>query len=736
MLIRIRIPRLLVSVLFTTTTALLSHRESHRLSPTFEGRHPKLPFLYLAGVNDEDRMDDDEDDGDDDVMGFPSRPEQSRMNDYISQFLRKGLDDSLPSSTGPLPPLEDVENTATHLIAVPMDTNHELLIELESVQRAILYHCPILADACIPGAATRLPLLYVKASPNIKTADATRWLSTTVQRLVEKHMFQPITENDEDISEDVLNEDRLRPLTMTFQSLEIDGANNNALYTVGTDRSGRINNLVKELKETVEGHGWQVALPLDPNKGGKDDSTSSPKEFRPRVCFMEIPKEFDDNLNKFKEVGTEIKEEDFEFLTASEGGNGISPIFWCQWWDDIFGRNIRLKEIGIYPRNVQMRTSSSDLSYVNFYMPYDTINLPAPTSGLLRIEEKFQKYQDDRMGAQEKEMEDPSSFDSRPNEMDDDLMLGKTQTRLEQLFQVSSGQETGYVGEDAVEGIEEEDKTVSIQSSSSSSVKEESNDEDITWSQQKASPNDFVEDWMKERIRKAIESQESEKVRKPQEKKVMPPIAENPIFKAYKDGSLTPKTEIPKSSKDVDLGPYPNPTHFAGIWRVISSPTGFPAEDSTNDSSENLILRIDGTIAGGPILDPATRQKAAGGTWKMILQNDDGSDGGEVRLRLRLLIPPKKERVIEMIGVVNRISMKSPQAPMTSRAFGIPYLEEMAKLSSTSSDMDDIMFCAGTVFVEDAITKKNREQIGEFSLSKLQGPKKPGEYTITIPKPI
>ena len=38
--------------------------------------------------------------------------------------------------------------------------------------------------------------------------------------------------------------------------------------------------------------------------------------------------------------------------------------------------------------------------------------------------------------------------------------------------------------------------------------------------------------------------------------------------------------------------------------------------------------------------------------------------------------------------------------------------------------------------MEDAVTKKNREQIGTFSLIKLQGLLDKGQFTITIPKPV
>ena len=110
------------------------------------------------------------------MMDLPLRPEPSRMTGYVSQFLGKesvAASSTTAAAAGKNPhPLEDLE-TATHLIAIPLDTtNYELFMELESVQRAILYHCPILADACIPSAVTRLPLLYVKAS-NTKTAEAT-----------------------------------------------------------------------------------------------------------------------------------------------------------------------------------------------------------------------------------------------------------------------------------------------------------------------------------------------------------------------------------------------------------------------------------------------------------------------------------------------------------------------------------------------------------------------------------
>ena len=116
--------------------------------------------------------------------------------------------------------------------------------------------------------------------------------------------------------------------------------------------------------------------------------------------------------------------------------------------------------------------------------------------------------------------------------------------------------------------------------------------------------------------------------------------------------------------------------------------------NGTFEKSENLILRIDGTTAGGPILDPETNQKAAGGTWKMI---DDGN--GNVNLRIRLVIPPKKERVIEMMGTVDRLGADLGSIPMASKAFGIPHLEALAAKSTKSDGTDEVMHCSGEVRV-------------------------------------
>lgn len=695
---------------FTTRTSnALSHRETR-------------PTCCFAAREEGEFLGGDSNDENDTPVG----PTKSRMNDYVARFLGKKNEPEVPIETNEntTPFSSDDLSTATHLVAIPVDTCHELLIELESVQRAILYHCPVLVDACIPPSMTRLPLLYVKA-PEEATAKATGTLAKMVRLLVQEFIIDARDEDSDEkegeIDEETLNFDGTVPVTMTFQSLEIDGKNNNVLNTVGvSDDQGtkKIRRLVENLREQVEALGWQTALPLDPQSSGK---------FRPRVAFMELPKEFSDNIDHFKAESTEISDEDAKFLTSDQGGNGISPILWCQWWDDVFGRNIRLKEVGIFPRqnNILGMDAPTDLSYSMFYLPYETIPLPDGNPAMLRIEQKFQNYQDKRLEEQQLQLNEEESITTDavpddPQSMEEpDVLMTKTRARLEQIYIDSADiDEFG-----TVETPPAVDQTKSVDE-----VEPQGENIDIDWekSTPEASPDDYMDDWMKARIKKAIESQESEKSRNPV-KKEKPPVADNPVFKAYKEGTLVQKTETSKPSGK-KLPPYPSREHFAGIWRVVSSPTGFPASESGSEASENLILRIDGTTAGGPILDAETNQKAAGGTWKMV---EDAN--GDVLLRIRLVIPPKKERVLEMVGIISRMNMNSDY-PMASKAFGIPYLEDKAKESNKG--IEDLMYCGGDVTIEDAVTKKNKDQIGSFSLMKLQGPKGRGDYTITIPKPI
>lgn len=84
-------------------------------------------------------------------------------------------------------------------------------------------------------------------------------------------------------------------------------------------------------------------------------------------------------------------------------------------------------------------------------------------------------------------------------------------------------------------------------------------------------------------------------------------------------------------------------------------------------------------------------------------------------------------------GKLELVSM-SANLPLAKSTFGIPALEE--KAARAESEIEDLLYCSGSVAIEDAITGLNRQEIGDFSLLKLHTPSDPSQYTITIPRPV
>eukprot|EP00531_Pseudo-nitzschia_arenysensis_P006172 CAMPEP_0116136500 /NCGR_PEP_ID=MMETSP0329-20121206/11755_1 /TAXON_ID=697910 /ORGANISM="Pseudo-nitzschia arenysensis, Strain B593" /LENGTH=848 /DNA_ID=CAMNT_0003631367 /DNA_START=105 /DNA_END=2651 /DNA_ORIENTATION=- len=787
--------------------------------------------LCMTSVDNDD--DDDEDELDAPAVGRPV----SRMTNFAAQFLDKVAeeealanesDDNEDSSSRiAMAALENIEE-ATHLVAIPLEASHELLIELESVQRAILHHCPILLDACIGGTTTRLPLLYIKApDSNLNdnpqnSASVTTALAGTIRRLVKKHIYgtssqQKIVEDNTDESANTDNESLnaagFRPLTMTFQSLEIDGDNHNILNTVGSFcacdedeinqdeeeeeepeegtipnfNERRFENFMRDLQSAISAQGWQMAFPPDPNKA-ENEAADSALSFRPRVAFMELPKSFDENLSRFKNQDEEITEEDMKFLRAEEGGNGISPIFWCNWWDDVFARNVRLQEIGIYPTNPMM-VDQEDASLVmnsQFYLPFETIALPDGNQEMLKTEKKFLDYHEKRIEEREEEFrkenfgpEIPDSPKASENPLspgsskssEPDVLMTRTRKRLESIYlqdsEIDDINELGLAEEfeeelpidsddednildivgkkDTTRSTEEdymEDwmRQMIMQASNQSSKDEETKPSDVKQTAEMS--NDFdsnketpktdalkeskdIEKRMEEKVKDAVNALGSMKSREGVEQEPKYSIEDNPIFKKYKDGALTDKKPKPPPTKK--LGPYPGNDHFVGIWKVVVNPMGDDDNSNTDEGSENLLLRVDGTTAAGPTLNPETNQKAAGGTWKMLPQ-----ENGDVLLRIRLVIPPEKKRILVMEGRVNRGSQLGMS--LASRTFGIPMVEEKAREANQGEEAK--MVCSGESYIEDAVTKKDRIRAENFYLEKVQGGKDPDNYTVIIPKTI
>lgn len=655
----------------------------HDITVTTPMKERRSMVVKMASSEWNDNVEDDDDEEELDFMSSSS-PEKSRMTDFIASFLKKSGQQAKSSeaATGDDSSIIQNPDTCTHLIAMPLDSCHELMLELESVQRGILYHCPVLVHACIQQAITKLPLLYVRTSG----PSATSKLFSIVEDVIEDHLLQPV-EGDQEVEDgDMLNEDGTRPFTMQFTSLEIDGPKNEILQAVAsvTD-SDKLRVIVEDLQNRIHKEtSWQTMLPPDPQA----------EVFRARIPFMRLPDNWDDYLER--PPGTE--DDDFVFLPSDQGGNGISPIFWGKWIDDDFG-TARMREVGVFKRTSQTK----GLNEKAFYLPEKYLKLPEGTRAMSKQEAYYRDYQEQRMLEAEGVQADEAAGETPEQSTlsDDDKLLQMTRDRLEKLYAEGASSNSTTIDNSETDVFD--------------SVKTGLVDKPID-------PTE-LDDWTRDRIENIVASRakvqsEKELLHKSKDK---PPVEENEVFKKFKDGSLAPKQVAPRPAPE--LPPFPSRQHCVGFWKVLQSPTGFEVEETDSSRSDNLVLRVDGTTAGGPILDQTSRQKAAGGTWR--LKDDD--------LRIRLIIPPGKERILVMQGKVELVSAKS-NFQLASNTFGIPELE--ARQARSATELDDVIYCKGEVWVEDAVTKLNRWDVGSFSLMKLDTPSDQKEFTITIPQPI
>ncbi len=295
------------------------------------------------------------------------------------------------------PPSNDPSFRCTHMICIPLEQNHDLLLELESIQRAILYHCPLLINACIAPVVTRMPLLLIDTKVN---ANDIRFQSTGQREGGEIDMMEmlfnrgnsglldnsspsapgendlltsrdPITRTLHDIVNSVvndfinvekrkdenkeddgdgdnntsdregLNNDNIKPLFLKFQGLEIDGETNEILHAIGTESEGTIvlRNVLNEITKRIEKRGWRAYVPEDNPQGKIGGLNEDGITWRPRIPFMRLPSDFFETLpcpQGYDGQWQEYTDEQKQNYIRSpeEGGNGISPLFWFKWWDD------------------------------------------------------------------------------------------------------------------------------------------------------------------------------------------------------------------------------------------------------------------------------------------------------------------------------------------------------------------------------------------------------------------
>lgn len=465
-----------------------------------------------------------------------------------------------------------------------------------------------------------------------------------------------------------------------------------------------------------------------------------------------------------------------------EGGNGISPIFWYKWWEDKLcnGKSVRIRELAIYGRTGPMGVSEQA-----FYLPHLRTKLPDGNRILQKEEASDRNYDQMRRSDQEKMLDFDDYDESDETQSFEREMAGFKSTAdrrmLETVYDLSPDEadDVGAIAESLkAESKEEMDRLDSEKVSAKDVInvnvapkeEEEEIEKDVT-----VNVNANVDGGSESESKSEAKAAEIVKsIEKPmatgdwskfvKKKKNKPKPEDNPILKNWKQRVSSAAAVNEASASKKILTPYPSDEHFTGIWRLVSSPGGammdeeelMEAINGDANSSENLILRIDGTTAGGPILDVQNRHRAAGGSWKFYQAEwcgdpDIDEEGREVdrpvqtRLQVRLVIPPSKDRVLVMEGEVKRggiasvesISKENARELFSSSSFGINNVDSgKARDSLPEKEEDMFVFVSGEAWVENlnAEEKRSRTKLGRFSLLKRKD-YDPGQYQYSIPAP-
>ena len=622
----------------------------------------------------------------------------------------------------------------THMIGIPFEENRDLLLELESVQRAILYHCPLLIHACIVPVMTRMPLLYVETAMStgglgVNSEDVTDILNQIVQDVVNKYInvVSVKSNNDEYGSVGGLNDDGIKPVMMKFKGLELDGKNCDVLHAIGTndcDGSNLIRKVLLEIQNKIEERGWKTILPSDKPQGEKEiDPSSGAENWRPRLPFMRLPHDFQDTLPPLPD-GQE------DYRLPEDGGNGISPIFWYKWWEDEFTKDdgVRLREIGIYTRS-----GPWGLTEKAFYTPSLTVKLPLGNDILTKSEERDKEYAESRLKEQlgEEEAVEEINLSKEISDAKEQYAIERqssiqsTQKRDTTYLQkekkwdeenIQNGASTYFIGPDNSQPRKPGDPIVRT-------IGTPSPKPSISSSTISTSPKKSIEDIENIDLDEGIIRIRNMLKQKP-----------------------TPAADSKQKNNKIDYSMYPSDEHFVGIWRIVSSPNkNIYGNDSlmniVPDSSENLVLRVDGGVAGGPMLNQLDKQKAAGGNWKMFQARWAG--GGDMpemeqtRLRIKLIIPPEKNDFLVMEGKVTRVMMPRGSSSLSLNLNSNNEVTDYSDVENKDSRNDYFLHCEGEVWVQDIEGTGKRTKLGRFTAMKLDSPRQGSlRYTVPPPKPF
>jgi hypothetical protein len=381
-----------------------------------------------------------------------------------------------------------------------------------------------------------------------------------------------------------------------------------------------------------------------------------------------------------------------------------------------------MKELAVYGR-----TGPFDISETAFYIPHLKVNLPDGNKQLQEDEMKARKYELSRQDARDEEISEKRIF---TDEADTALSKMKSEANrriIETIYSSSPSDESNLA------------KPMQGKGAENSLLDNNSRCDDIKSEEQSF---DLVKDDSPSTMMSRLETKE---------KKVPP--EDNPIFKGWKDRK-TMAVDTPSFQSNKMMPSFPSNEYFVGLWRLISSPimldrlTGESTKPNDPSPSENetLILRVDGTTAGGPILDFEQNLKSAGGTWRSFqavwngddVENVSLDDTEQTRLRIRLVVPPKKETILVMEGEIRRTTYSSLlnqniREIKQLSTFSIPQVESAQSINTNQPDESLTIYCSGEMWLEAAFPKTGqRKKLGSFTLVKMVDPN-PTQIRYSIP---
>lgn len=108
----------------------------------------------------------------------------------------------------------------------------------------------------------------------------------------------------------------------------------------------------------------------------------------------------------------------------------------------------------------------------------------------------------------------------------------------------------------------------------------------------------------------------------------------------------------------------------------------------------------------------------------------------QTRLRIQLLMPPERERVLIMEGEVTRMIMPGGDTS-SSDGWMMPNGGILDGMLPTVAENEGLLYTAGEAWMEDAEGGGNRRKVGRFSLMKLKAIKRENLiYTVDVSRSI